>query len=119
MEPVHCKGMVKIGVLSKIYGVTRQTLLAWERAGFITPTFRSPGGTRYYDINEVRRALGKPGRAYSVSPANPSGVPENPANCIWEIVGSGRQCSLPRGHGVGAQYCRRHAIIIDRRLNQK
>ena len=117
MNEPYIKGMVKIGVIGQLFGVSRKTLLAWEKAGAVVPTYRSPAGTRFYDISEVRKSLGIVGRAYGVTPDHPAGIPENPANCVWEVAATGLQCKLPRGHSVGGQYCRRHALIIERRLN--
>lgn len=117
MKEPYRKGMVKIGVIAQLFGVSRKTLLAWEKTGAVVPTYRSPNGTRFYDVQEVRKSLGIQGRAYAITPENPAGVPENPVNCAWEVAAIGRQCKIRRGHGVDGRYCRRHAVIIERRLN--
>lgn len=122
MNPPADNSLVKIGAICRLFGVSRHTLYSWERAGAVVPKFRSPGGTRYYDLEAVRTALGKPGRSYGATTYNPSGVPENPVNCVWSIAGRkamvSRQCSLRRGHGPSGLYCRRHAVAIGRQLEE-
>ena len=46
--------VVKIREASEHFGVTPKTLRRWEEDGFITPAFKSPGGTRYYDVNSLK-----------------------------------------------------------------
>ena len=120
MEPPIDNPPVKIGVICQLLGVSRSTIYRWEDAGVIAPVYRTPGGTRLYDLEAVRTALGLPGRSYGATAYNPSGTPENPANCVYKISGHGdmvsRQCSLKRGQGPGGLYCRQHAKIIESRL---
>ncbi|MFA5933599.1 MAG: MerR family transcriptional regulator, partial [Microgenomates group bacterium] len=45
---------VPISQAAKILKVSLETLRRWEKRGVLVP-LRSPGGTRYYDINELNR----------------------------------------------------------------
>lgn len=47
------KRLVKIGEAAKILGTTPETLRKWEQTGEVTPTRKTQGGTRYYDISEL------------------------------------------------------------------
>ena len=122
MEPPVDNPPVKIGVICHLLGVSRSTIYRWEDAGYIKPVYRTPGGTRLYDLEAVRTALGKPRRSYGATSYNPNGVPENPANCVYKISGRkdmvSRQCSLRRGQGPGGLYCRQHAAVIARRMEE-
>jgi len=44
---------VKIGKAAQILGVSIQTLRRWESTGSLLPVKKTPGGTRYYDINNL------------------------------------------------------------------
>jgi putative resolvase len=44
---------IKIGEAAKILGVSIQTLRRWEETGYLVPTRRSQGKTRYYDIDDL------------------------------------------------------------------
>jgi DNA-binding transcriptional MerR regulator len=46
--------LVKIGHASEVLNVSQKTLRAWEKQGFITPAFKSPAGTRFYNSAELR-----------------------------------------------------------------
>jgi putative resolvase len=44
---------IKIGKASEILGVSIQTLRRWETLGTIIPERKTPGGTRYYDLDKL------------------------------------------------------------------
>jgi putative resolvase len=44
---------IKIGRASEILGVSIQTLRRWETEGTLIPDRRTPGGTRYYDLDRL------------------------------------------------------------------
>ena len=46
-------GLIKTGEAGKILGVTRQTLLNWEKSGELLPVRKSVGGTRYYSMSDL------------------------------------------------------------------
>ena len=46
---------VRIGIVARYWGVSTSTIRAWEREGKIACTFRTKGGHRRYDLNEIRR----------------------------------------------------------------
>ncbi|ADG07790.1 IS607 family transposase [Kyrpidia tusciae] len=48
-----------IGKVAKMLGLSVQTIRRWEKAGKIH-SIRSPGNHRLFDVEEVRRLLGKP-----------------------------------------------------------
>lgn len=48
--------LIKIGEAAKILGVSQKTLRRWEKKGKIFP-IRTPGGTRYYKIEEIEKLL--------------------------------------------------------------
>ena len=47
---------VKIGEAAKALGVSIQTLRRWEERGYLAPSRKSEGNTRYYDLDQL---LGK------------------------------------------------------------
>ncbi len=47
------KKLVPISEAAKLLGVSIQTLRRWAKAGKLTPSFVSPGGHRYYAIDEL------------------------------------------------------------------
>lgn len=48
---------VRIGIAAKYWGVSTSTIRAWEREGKIQCAFRTKGGHRRYDLNEIRRKV--------------------------------------------------------------
>ena len=48
---------VSIGKAAKLLKVSIVTLRRWEKRGLISPQ-RSSGGTRYYDLEELKRLKG-------------------------------------------------------------
>ena len=44
---------VKIGEAAKFLGVSIQTLRRWEETGYLVPTKKSRGQTRYYDLEAI------------------------------------------------------------------
>ena len=47
---------IKIGKAAQILGVSIQTLRRWEESGYLMPSRKSEGSTRYYDLDQL---LGK------------------------------------------------------------
>lgn len=47
---------IKIGKAAQVLGVSIQTLRRWEESGYLVPSRRSEGNTRYYDLDQL---LGK------------------------------------------------------------
>lgn len=47
---------IKIGEAAKLLGVSIQTLRRWEETGYLLPSKKSKGNTRYYDLDQL---LGK------------------------------------------------------------
>lgn len=45
---------IRIGEAAKMLGVTEQTLRNWEKSGKLIPE-RSPGGQRFYLLNDIKR----------------------------------------------------------------
>ena len=46
--------------LAREFGVARETVVSWDRAGLIGPAARTPGGRRIYtkvQVEEIRRQL--------------------------------------------------------------
>ena len=60
------QGLVKIGLAAEYLGVSRQTLLKWERSGELVPARRSRGGTRYYSVSELMCLAGIEGGAVGI-----------------------------------------------------
>lgn len=54
-------------------------------------------------------------RRYGRWAGSPTGKPEDPVRCIVAVHPPGRwgvvshQCKMPRGHGNGLAFCKRHA----------
>ena len=48
---------MKIGEVAERLGVTTQTLRNWEKAGDLTPLYKSKHGTRYYGVKEIESFL--------------------------------------------------------------
>jgi putative resolvase len=44
---------VKIGKAANVLGVSLQTLRRWETLGSLLPDRKTPGGTRYYDLDKL------------------------------------------------------------------
>jgi putative resolvase len=44
---------IKIGEAAKILGVSIQTLRRWEETGYLIPSRKSHGKTRYYDLDQL------------------------------------------------------------------
>lgn len=44
---------IKIGEAAKILGVSIQTLRRWEESGYLMPSRKSKGDTRYYDLDQL------------------------------------------------------------------
>ena len=44
---------VKIGEAAKSLGVSIQTLRRWEETGYLLPDRKSPGNTRYYNLDKL------------------------------------------------------------------
>jgi predicted site-specific integrase-resolvase len=44
---------IKVGEAAKILGVSIQTLRRWEETGYLLPSHKSDGKTRYYDLNQL------------------------------------------------------------------
>jgi predicted site-specific integrase-resolvase len=47
---------IKIGEAAKLLGISIQTLRRWEETGYLMPTKKSKGNTRYYNLDQL---LGK------------------------------------------------------------
>ena len=47
------KKLVKIGEAAQLLGTTPDTLRKWDASGELTPTRKTKGGTRYYDVNQL------------------------------------------------------------------
>ena len=45
--------LVKIGKAAEILGVSIQTLRRWEIQGSVLPDKKTPGGTRYYNLDKI------------------------------------------------------------------
>jgi len=54
----NSKKMLNIGEASKFLGVSRRTLRNWEKIGKIK-SYRTPGGHRRYDKDELLKIIGK------------------------------------------------------------
>ena len=48
------KRLVKIGEAAKLLGTTPVTLRHWEKTGELVPARKTKGGTRYYDVAELK-----------------------------------------------------------------
>lgn len=46
--------MVKIGEAARILGVSIPTLRRWDDSGVLSPAKVGPGGTRYYDLKDLK-----------------------------------------------------------------
>ncbi|CCB85887.1 uncharacterized protein MJ0014 [Parachlamydia acanthamoebae UV-7] len=44
---------IKIGETARLLGVSIQTLRRWEETGYLVPSRRSKGNTRYYDSDQL------------------------------------------------------------------
>src|ERR1017187_8770535 len=44
---------IKIGEAAKLLGVSIQTLRRWEESGYLVPTRKSIGKTRYYNLDQI------------------------------------------------------------------
>ena len=44
---------IKIGEAAKILGVSIQTLRRWEESGYLLPSRKSKGNTRYYNLDQL------------------------------------------------------------------
>ena len=54
--------LIKIGPAAHLLGVTPQTLRRWEQIGALLPDRKTPGGTRYYDVDKLLELKGKEDR---------------------------------------------------------
>ena len=56
--------------LAREFGVARETVVSWDRAGVIGPAARTPGGRRIYtrlQFEEIRRLRGERVKARAVA----------------------------------------------------
>jgi|HubBroStandDraft_1064217.scaffolds.fasta_scaffold2024606_1 MerR HTH family regulatory protein len=53
--------LLRTGAAAEIAAVDPRTLLRWEKAGFVLPEHKSPGGQRWWRASAIRRLL-QPGR---------------------------------------------------------
>jgi len=44
---------IKIGEAAKVLGISIQTLRRWEETGYLVPSYKSQGKTRYYDLDQL------------------------------------------------------------------
>jgi DNA-binding transcriptional MerR regulator len=51
--------LVKIGQAASMIGSTPATLRRWEKTGDLVPAWKTKGGTRYYDIEDLKKLLSK------------------------------------------------------------
>jgi hypothetical protein len=52
------KKIVKIGEAAKILGMSNSTLRRWEKLGKLLPVHTSPGGFRFYDVDQIKATMG-------------------------------------------------------------
>jgi hypothetical protein len=96
--------LVKIGRAATLFGVSAQTLRAWEASGELIPDRRSKGGTRYYDPARIGGLIRQPPPA-SEPPTAPAteptgGSPEPPAASAPNPTGPALASPAPTIGGV-------------------
>ena len=57
MSLVITTSCLAIGVVTSMIGVCTKTLRRWDKAGTLSPVFRTPGNHRRYDRHAVLRAM--------------------------------------------------------------
>ena len=78
--------LLGIGEASKSLGVSIDTLRRWEKIGKI-PTYRSPGGHRYYKVADLDKSMNKKYERVSPKVQTPEVVVLDPKPQILPVAG--------------------------------